>query len=192
MGVLVIDTETTGLAPKGYKNVNDSRLWSTCRMVQIAWTLFDTDGTELSSEVYIVKPDSFKIPERSTEKHGITDEIAKNNGIEILEIFEKLKLVLDKSDTIIAHNMAFDDSVIQSEMHRYKFVDVLKTWKTKEKKCTMMMESKNNVGAKWMKLSEIYEKYIGKVPDITLHRADNDVKLCADVYFAMIKSSSSA
>jgi DNA polymerase-3 subunit alpha len=187
MSVLVIDTETTGLTPSGYKNVTDSELWSVCRIVQIAWSLFNPDGTEISSEVYTILPDKFVIPEMSSKIHGITNEIANQTGIEIREVFKKLDSILDISDIIVAHNMSFDESVILSEMYRYKEVDVIEKWKNKNKKCTMMMENKNNRKVKFMKLSDLYKKYFSKDPDVQLHRADNDVKLCADIYFAMTK-----
>lgn len=181
--VLVIDTETTGLAPKGYKSVSNSKLWSTCRMVQIAWTLFNADGTKISSEVYVVKPDNFKIP--NYEFHGITDEIAASTGLYIHQVFEKLNSVLDKSGKLVAHNMAFDDAVIQSELHRYKKKDILEKWKNIQKECTMMMDGN------WLKLPVLYKKHFNREPDVTLHRADNDVMLCADIYFAMVRPNES-
>ncbi len=188
--VLVIDTETTGRAPEGYKSVSNSKLWSTCRVVQIAWTLFNADGTKISSEVYIVKPDNFKIPNH--EFHGITDKIAASTGLDIHQVFEKLNSVLDKSGKLVAHNMAFDDAVIQSELHRYKKKDILNKWKNAQKECTMMMDSRRNGKSKWLKLPALYKKHLNREPDVTLHRADNDVMLCADIYFAMVLPNETA
>jgi DNA polymerase III epsilon subunit-like protein len=55
------------------------------------------------------------------------------------------------------------------------------------KYCTMKHGS--NPNEKWYKLSELYEKYYLKKPELALHNALNDVLLCKDVYiYQMLES----
>lgn len=179
---LVLDTETTGLPPR-YALPNASEIWECCRLVQVAWELYDNNGNHISSECYIVKPEGFEIPESSTKIHGISTEHAQQHGIALSFIWSRLFEILPRVKKLVAHNMSFDDRVMQSEM--YRSTDqlsqiVLNEWNRKEKVCTMM--TAHTPGRKWAKLTELYETYFGVKPSGTMHRADADVRACADIF----------
>lgn len=185
--VLVIDTETTGLPPR-YVDITNTDKWKKCRIVQIAWELLDLNGNIISSECYIIKPDGFEVPIVASNIHGITTEIANEKGIDIDIVFNRLDTIINGNiKTIVAHNMQFDDAVIQSEMYRYsKNNEKLKIlhdkWKFMNKECTMLMGC-TKPGQKWPKLIELYKTCFNKEPVGNLHQADMDVRVCAEIYF---------
>lgn len=206
MTILVIDTETTGLFPRGCVTGADGRIdirnstdWECCRMVQIAWQKHNDDGTLINKDCYIIKPDGYSIPKIAADIHGITTFKAIQTGIPIKKVFDKLADALQDVTVLVAHNMKFDDAVVRSELYRYssldptmetdsgkhKIIDILNTWTVLQKECTMMMASANAPGKKWMKLIELYKQCFNREPTQVLHRADADVDVCADVYFYM-------
>lgn len=180
---MVFDTETTGLPPKQC-DLSDSVAWERCRIVQIAWEIYE--GTQLLSKYcVIVKPTNFKIPLVASNIHGITDEIAAEKGIPIEEVFAQLRLELPYISTLVAHNIRFDNNVVLSELHRYKEQDLIDEWVTKEQKCTMLM-SKPPKG-RWLKLADLYKQLVKDELLENLHQADVDVSLCAQCYFRLIE-----
>mgnify|MGYP003338420010 CR=1 FL=1 len=185
MNILVIDTETTGLPPRGVLDITNSNKWECCRIVQFAWAKYTNTGTLISKECYTIYPDGYSIPDIAANIHGITTEKARNEGIDIIEVFNKLNNNLKDVDKIVAHNIKFDDSVIQSEIYRYKQNDLYIRWCNIKKECTMMMSSVP--GKKWLKLNELYKQCFNKEPEQVLHRADSDVEICANIYFYLQK-----
>ena len=84
---LIFDTETTGL-PKNYNApVSDSDNWP--RMVQLAWQLHDAQGNLLQHDSIIVKPEGYSIPFATIQIHGITNERANEEGINLEETLQK-------------------------------------------------------------------------------------------------------
>jgi len=192
--VLVIDTETTGLPPR-YVDITNTEKWNKCRIVQIAWEVLDLNGNIISSECYIIKPNGFDIPTVASNIHGITTEIANEKGIDIDIAFNRLESIINGNiKTIVAHNMQFDDAVIQSEIYRQirysKNNDSLNNlydkWRYMTKECTMLMGC-TKPGQKWPKLVELYKTCFNKEPVGNLHQADVDVRACAEIYFHLKK-----
>lgn len=181
--ILVFDTETTGLPPRK-TDLNNSAAWEKCRMVQIAWEVYN--GTSLeSSYCAIIKPDGYEIPYVSSTIHGITTDVAKEKGIPLHDAFDELMKVLPSVNVAVAHNIRFDDDVLQSEMLRYGLHELHEEWKTKEKVCTMRM-ALTTPNQKWPKLSELYFSLFNAEPQGKLHTADVDVATCAKCYFKMM------
>ena len=162
---LVLDTETTGLNPK---NVDPSlyKLWNSCRMVQIAWELYEkkynvendsyTSPVLIDKECFIIKPYNYTIPDTASAIHGITTEIANKEGIDIDDFWKIFESVLFKTDIIIAYNIDFDNGVILSEMHRSFKTNLIEKYKECKKHCVMKLNTRPN--EKWPKLFEMYEK----------------------------------
>lgn len=207
MTIMIIDTETTGLFPRGCTDITKSVVWECCRMVQIAWRKYDeTTDALVDKACYTIKPDGYVIPEVPAKIHGITTEIATDTGIPIRDFFKLFAEAIEDVTFVVAHNVRFDDTVIQSELYRYEQTELYTKWCKKEKKCTMIMGNEwrrgiikkrqreaTNDGAsltefyngKWMKLAELYKICFNKEPTEILHRADADVSICADIYFHM-------
>lgn len=122
---MFLDTETTGL----------SRI---DRIVEIAWQLYAKDTYKLiSSSCFIVKPIDYQIPWHASKIHGITQTKAWREGIKRSIILEQFRIALNQSDTVIAHNMNFDDRMISSELNRLDNDALYKAWAEKSKFCTM-------------------------------------------------------
>lgn len=180
--VLVVDTETTGLAPR-YADPRNAKAWDVCRMVQMAWQLHEQDGTLVEAAAYIVQPDGFEVPPVAARIHGITTEIAEQDGVPIQTVWEHLARILPSVGVVVAHNLSFDDGVIRSEMCRSAPPELRDMWAIDIPKryCTMLRGTEP--GKKWPKLAELYERCFGEPPKGTLHRADVDTAACARIYF---------
>ncbi len=131
--VLIFDTETTGLPERvpGARWGSSSEYWPynmndkyrDARIVSIAWSFIEGyNSNTLASETIkecIRYPEGFtEIP--TTHIHGITMEHAVENGVSILDIFEKCGLAdaIGQCDYIIGHNIMFDVHILQNELFR--------------------------------------------------------------------------
>ena len=131
--VFIFDTETTGLPDRvpGGKWGTTSEYWSytmnskyeNSRIVSIAWAFVQSfDKLVLDREQihhFIRYPEGFdSIP--TTHIHGISYELATNEGIPFNDIFENCGLYekLIHSDYIIAHNVNFDIHILLNELYR--------------------------------------------------------------------------
>jgi uncharacterized protein (TIGR02145 family) len=154
--ILFFDTETTGL-PKNWKApVTDLDNWP--RLVQLAYLVYDFDGNLIHSCNEIVKPNGFTIPLDASNVHGITTDIANQRGSKIEEVFELFSIHLKRAKVIVAHNMAYDEKIIGSEMIRLGLENILDS---KEKICTMestvdLCKFDGPYGYKWPKLEELH------------------------------------
>ena len=133
---LIFDTETTGLPKDFKKSFSDLDNWSTARCVQLAWQLHDKFGALIDSANDIINPVDFEIPLTSTKIHGITNEMAHKEGIQIEDVFKKFNKALENTTFLIGHNIEFDINVISSEYCRvnesinladFKVIDTMKT-----------------------------------------------------------------
>jgi len=190
---MVLDTETTGL-PERNAPPSDYTKYDGCRMVQIAWNIYTAAGELQSEEEYVVKPDNFVIPERAVQIHGITNDHALSCGETMEFVLSKLHAALQGVDTIVAHNMSFDNGVVLAEMYRFNTTtlqnpnrNIVDVWLSKRKHCTMLMG--HQTGRRWPKLVDLYTRLFNVAPTETLHRADADVRVCASVYFELLKSA---
>jgi DNA polymerase III epsilon subunit-like protein len=174
---LFFDTETTGLPPRGIDPYFFLE-WSNCRIVQIAWIVIDVEGNIVKKADYIIKPAFFIIPDESTAIHGISQEMALTQGKDIKDVLREFIKDMSPCDTIIAHNIDFDYNVVLSELARAE-IDPC-NMKHVYRYCTMRKGSMPN--EKWYKLGDLYKKYFGNAPTLTLHRALNDVIMCKDIY----------
>lgn len=191
---LFIDTETTGLPP--YQNnvypkklvaTKNSAGWEGCRMVQVAWQLFDDSYSLVCERVHIIYPQNdrfpFTIPSAASNIHKITQAHAQTNGTSIEIVLEELERIVQRATLFVAHNVKFDINVLRSEAYRYEFFGLFKKLTDIPKFCTMFAYSGRG---RFIKLSDMYTSLVGPLPDTTtLHRADVDVDLCAKIYMKM-------
>lgn len=184
--ILIFDTETSGLPP--FKMVQNRRTiasperylkyWDECRIVEIAWEVYQSDGTFVKSYTSLIRPDTFQISSESTKIHGITHEEAFDKGKPIQEVLSTFQNDLQKVHTIVAHNIDFDYNVILSEYLRQSLsIDSLKT---KTQICTMKDYLQSN--RKWPKLKELYYECFQEELQQT-HRALDDAQACAKIFF---------
>jgi len=63
-------------------------------MIQIAWILCDAQGNKIDTQVHIIKPEGFIIPTEASNVHGITTEMANEQGIPLIEVLHQLNHVV--------------------------------------------------------------------------------------------------
>lgn len=177
--ILIIDTETTGLPPR---NTNPAMYtqWEKCRIVQIAWHIYDYDGNLEEKVCLLVKP-TFTIPESSTAIHGITQEMAEKNGVPMWKIMDMLQTRMPTISHVVAHNLDFDRKVLLSEMARLNDMELYNQFNALQGVCTMLHNTLP--GQRWPKLGALYQRLFHRDPEGTLHQADTDVQLCAEIFF---------
>lgn len=190
--IMILDTETSGLPPRlsnmwqdrwKQKPVQDTASWECCRLVQIAWNLYTKTGKVVRKRNMVVYPDGFTIPTAASDIHGFTTERALKEGIPIQTVLEILAEDLLDTEYVVCHNVAFDEKIVSSELIRHKFQWVYSLWKNKPKHCTMLT---NTIpGEKWPKLCNLYERLFGHQPVADLHRADEDIRITAEVFFKL-------
>ncbi len=118
MIVLVLDTETTGLAETKIINPDTLNLWP--HIVQLSYVLYDVDKNvllDIHDSIIKVK-EGITISEESSKIHGITKDISSMSGIEIELVFAELFYQLKRVDVIVGHNVSFDINIIMVELLR--------------------------------------------------------------------------
>ncbi|WP_339652439.1 DNA polymerase III subunit alpha [uncultured Salegentibacter sp.] len=113
---LIFDTETTGLPKRWDAPLTDSDNWPRC--IQIAWQLHDEMGRLVESQDYLVKPEGFNIPYDAEKVHGISTELAAEEGISLTEMLEKFQEALNKTKFVVGQNVGFDLNIMGAEFHR--------------------------------------------------------------------------
>ncbi|KAI8898111.1 ribonuclease H-like domain-containing protein [Globomyces pollinis-pini] len=171
-GIMVVDTETTGFSKYAH-------------VVQIAWNIYSADGDLKSKQCHIIKPYNFKIPKKTADIHGITNEIANQHGKPIRMVLNILKRDLELTDTLVAHNMSFDDRILLNEFQRYGQHDLIELWNSMDKQCTMKLAKQKLKLTKNPKLIDLYQLVVDGSDVHGLHNADVDVKLCGEIYFRL-------
>ncbi|MFA5332254.1 MAG: 3'-5' exonuclease [Methanoregula sp.] len=184
---LFLDTETTGL-PKYSATNNPVEKWP--RVVQLAWSLYDSDGNRESQESFIIYPTDFFIPVESARIHGITTDRAKAEGVSLFKVLPQFNADVEKAETVVAHNLDFDLPIVTTEFLRCKLETHLAE---KQRFCTMKtpqvvswckIPKASGYGCKWPTLTELHlqlfqEEFTGS------HNAGADVDACAKCYFAL-------
>lgn len=183
--LLFFDTESTGL-PNNYKApASDINNWP--RLVQLGYIITD-NGKIIHQNEDIVEPDGFEIPVEASSIHGITTELAKLNGIDIVEVLEEFQFWVEQCDTVIGHNVSFDTNVIGAEYFRLYGKSPLEG---KKSVCTMLsgiefcqLPGKYPGKLKYPKLQELYSALFLKPMEQT-HTALDDISHTVECYQAM-------
>ncbi len=183
---LFFDTETTGL-PRNWKApVTDLNNWP--RMVQIAWILCDDKGNRIESDDFIIKPENFEIPREASRVHGISTEMAINEGEDLEKVLSKFNELVEQADFIVAHNISFDEKILGAELLRK---GIRSDFNGKRKLCTMRASTDycrlpGPYGYKWPKLSELHIKLFGEDFD-EAHDASVDINATEKCFWEMRK-----
>tara|TARA_B100002049_G_scaffold229597_1_gene205490 strand:- start:540 stop:4904 length:4365 start_codon:yes stop_codon:yes gene_type:complete len=186
---LIFDTETTGL-PKNWKApITDTDNWPRC--VQIAWQLHDEIGELIEDQNYLIKPDNFEIPYESQKIHGISTELAFEDGKSLDEVLEKFNQSLEKSSFVIGHNVNFDINVIGCEFYRQQQKNSLSSKKLLDT-CTedtaLLCELPGGRGGKYKlpTLIELHE-FLFDASFKEAHNATADVEATARCFLELIR-----
>jgi DNA polymerase III epsilon subunit-like protein len=181
---MFIDLETTGLPDrKDYNNLynpTDYHHYDTSRIVEIAYIITDINGNIIKEYTNLVIPYDYDI--LNSKIHGITMFDAISNGIELNDVFDEILKDLVDINTIVAHNISFDENVLLAECYRHNKVVIIQEIMKKNKLCTMAMGKKYMKQNKNPKLVELY-KYLFNKDVVGNHRALVDTKLCMECFF---------
>ena len=113
---LIFDTETTGLPKRWDAPITDVDNWPRC--IQIAWQLHDEMGNCIDHQDYLVKPEGFNIPYDAEKIHGISTELAQEQGVPLQDVLEKFKIALSKTKFVVGQNVKFDLNIMGAEFVR--------------------------------------------------------------------------
>ena len=113
---LIFDTETTGLPKRWDAPITDVDNWPRC--IQIAWQLHDEMGNCIDHQDYLVKPEGFDIPYDAERIHGISTDLAQQQGIPLTEVLEKFNEALAKTKFVVGQNVGFDLNIMGAEFVR--------------------------------------------------------------------------
>lgn len=191
--ILFFDTETTGFVQDRLPVDHPDQPY----IVQLAAQLCDDDGEAIAGFSFIVDPGvgyGVDIPERAAAVHGITNEFAVQFGMSAEFALSAFTQLYQRADLIVAHNIKFDRSVIETAISRhYKKVMPLR----KPLFCTMeaatpiinLPPTERMIAAgfdkpKPPKLSECIRHFFNEDLD-GAHDAMVDVSACRRVYFHM-------
>jgi len=182
---LFFDTETTGVPGERYAPAIDT--WNWPRVVQLAWTVTDEDGNELRALSFIVRPDGFEIPVSATGVHGITTQAALVGGKAIEAVLDAFTKDADVADTLVSHNITFDERVIRAELIRAGRSETAMF--DKNLYCTMRSSKdfckiRGRGGHKWPTLGELHSFLFGTDVE-KAHDALADVRACAKCFFEL-------
>lgn len=181
---LFFDTETTGI-PRNFKApASDFQNWP--RLVQIAWLLVEDQGQVIRTTEYIIKPAGFSIPREASRIHGITTEMAMQQGADLPAVLAEIAQDLSRATVLVAHNLAFDEKILGAEFLRAGHSNPLES---KERRCTMQGATNycrlpGRQGYKWPTLQELHQRLFQE-PFEGAHGALADVRACARCYFEL-------
>lgn len=178
------DTETTGLPRKWRAPVTDLENWP--RMVQIAWLSYSGDGAKTGEGSFIIKPEGYIIPDVVARIHGVTTMRALSEGEDLTQVLTQFRDAVAGAETIVAHNLSFDEMIVGAEFLRKQIAHDMHT---KKKICTMEGSKEfcalpGQYGLKWPRLSELHQKLFA-TDFAEAHNAENDINATAKCFWEL-------
>ena len=189
MKLLVYDTETNGLPPKGERFVNKGNLEHWPHTVQFSYVIYDTDANKLlkTYDSIIKLPPGVIISEENYSFHHISNKMSETKGKDVHVVLRVFLTDCTRVDMLVGHNINFDYNMIKAEMMRNPYAytaDDTKMLANKRMYCTARetygycsIPAINWKGEKYFKyptLKELYEKLFDETPQ-NLHNSLNDV-----------------
>ena len=189
MKLLVFDTETTGLPPKGERFVNKANLEQWPHTVQFSYVIYDTDTNKLLKtydSIIKLRPGVI-ITEESYTFHHISNKMSETKGADVNAVLREFLADCAQVDMLVGHNISFDYNMVKAEMMRYAAAYISEDTKmlaSKRMYCTARetygycsIPAINWKGEKYFKyptLKELYQKLFEETPQ-NLHNSLNDV-----------------
>ena len=158
--IIVVDVETNGLIKDRNIEPNKFNLMYFPHIVQFSWGLYTEDGECKEVKDYIIKPTNWLVGE-SERIHGITQENAMDEGIDIKEVLENYKNdINNKCLNLVCHNANFDLRVIKSELLREDIeindIPAYCTMKESINYCKLLPQRRGEY--KWPSLEQLFYK----------------------------------
>jgi DNA polymerase III epsilon subunit-like protein len=113
--LLLIDTETNGLPKNKYAPPWEPGCWPA--ILQLSWAHYSLDGQTLTTlerrDIGIALDPAILWDAGAAAIHGVSEAEARH-GVPALTALLELGKVLRTTDVIVAHNLAFDKSIIRA------------------------------------------------------------------------------
>lgn len=164
--IIIFDVETTGFTK--YMDKNGVDLKNHNRMTQLAFLVADTKKWEVIDEYSsLIRPDSWFVPaEQFFIDNGMSTDKCMKFGLPASFVLEQFVEALKTTDIKIAHNLVFDNRIVQNELRIYGFATEL--FKYKKSICTMKssvdfckIPGRYKGSYKWPKLMELHNILFG-------------------------------
>jgi len=186
---LIFDTETTGLPKRWDAPITATDNWP--RAVQIAWQLHDAMGNCIEHQDYLIKPHGFNIPYDAEKIHGISTELAQEQGISLSQVLEKFNITMSKTKFIVGQNVKFDLNVMGAEFVRLNVENPLQKLPVLDT-CTEHTASLCQIpGGRYGKfklptLTELHQ-FLFDTPFGEAHNATADVEATTRCFFELLR-----
>ena len=186
---LIFDTETTGLPKRWDAPITDTDNWP--RAIQIAWQLHDAMGNCIEHQDYLIQPDGFNIPYDAEKIHGISTELAQEQGVPLQHVLEKFNQALEKTKFIVGQNVGFDVNIMGCEFYRSEVANKLQELPVLDT-CTEhtaeLCKIPGGRGGKFKlpTLTELHE-FLFNIPFAEAHNATADVEATTRCFFELIR-----
>lgn len=183
MRILFFDTETTGLPLWREPSSHPDQP----HIVDLACELRDGNTAELIASLDCIINPGVPISAEAAAIHGITDEIAAAEGRDPKDAMREFFSLVDKAETIVAHNVDFDTRLVRIATFRLwnrEWISPVPTFCTMKAMTNLcrIPAANGRRGYKWPKLSEAIAHVFGEeLPDA--HRARPDMQACRRLYF---------
>lgn len=186
---LIFDTETTGLPKRWDAPISDVDNWP--RAVQIAWQLHDATGKLIEHQDYLIKPEGFNIPYDAEKVHGISTELAKEEGITNSEVLHLFKEALSKATYVVGQNVSFDINIMGAELYRAGIETTLENLPILDTCTELTAELCKIPGGrggrfKLPTLTELHE-FLFQQPFAEAHNATADVEATTRCFFELLR-----
>ncbi|MDB4289509.1 DNA polymerase III subunit alpha [Flavobacteriaceae bacterium] len=186
---LIFDTETTGLPKRWNAPITDVDNWPRC--IQIAWQLHDDLGNCIEHQDYLIRPDGFNIPYDAEKIHGISTELATEQGLALSEVLELFNIALSKTTFVVGQNLGFDLNIMGCEFHRLQVASPLSelpVLDTCTEKTASMCQIPGGRGGKFKlpTLTELHQFLFHK-PFGEAHNATADVEATTRCFLELIR-----
>ncbi len=186
---LIFDTETTGLPKRWDAPLTDLDNWPRC--VQLAWQLHDEMGEVLDQQDYLVIPEGFNIPYDAEVIHGISTELATEEGVSLEVVLQHFSEALSKARFIVGQNVGFDINIMGAEflrMEQPNGLENLPILDTCTEDTALLCKIPGGRGGKFKlpTLSELHA-FLFQEPFVEAHNATADVEATARCFFELIR-----
>ena len=183
---LFFDTETSDKFEFKSANYRDKNFpW----IVQLAAVLAH-EGIAYAEINFIVMPEGRTIAEGAQRVHNIDVETAEKFGIKELLVLNSFMALMDKAETIVAHNFVFDSTMIASVMYRNGYaIQAEDLLYRKPCYCTMQETTElckllGKYGHKWPKLQELHQ-FLFHEDFVGAHDAMFDIRATMKCYYKL-------
>ena len=186
---LIFDTETTGLPKRWDAPITDTDNWPRC--IQIAWQLHDGMGNCLDHQDYLVQPEGFNIPYDAEKIHGISTELAQEQGHPLQEVLEKFNHALGQTKFVVGQNVKFDLNIMGAEFVRESVTNPLQELPVLDT-CTEhtanLCQIPGGRGGKFKlpTLTELHQ-HLFNIPFSEAHNATADVEATTRCFLELIR-----